>query len=201
MLKAVTQEQLASHNTPQSLWIAVHGRVYDLTTFGADHPGGFDVLESCAGTDGTEAYEYAGHSEDNMMKMQQFCVGELGGSLAQPPISNSPHAEEARRKKSMASASQQLTVAPWMKRAVPLSAAGLSIGLSFFCRWPTLQLPKFEFATCDQNTGHAFWAGVAVASSISFVGFRYLYKLFLSSLDYRNDVFSFPPTIPKKTRR
>jgi cytochrome b involved in lipid metabolism len=57
--------------------------VYDLTTFRSDHPGGIEALESCAGTDGTESYEYAGHSESNMMKMQQYRVGRLAGSLEQ----------------------------------------------------------------------------------------------------------------------
>ncbi|KAJ5128602.1 hypothetical protein N7448_002318 [Penicillium atrosanguineum] len=87
----ITLEQLADHNTLQSLWIAVHGLVYDLTTVSSDHPGGIDVLESCAGTDGTEAYEYAGHSEENMVKMQQYCVGRLAGNPEQaPPLSHNP---------------------------------------------------------------------------------------------------------------
>ncbi|KAL8785262.1 MAG: hypothetical protein Q9213_003466 [Squamulea squamosa] len=75
--EGITLGQLAEHKTLQSLWIAVHGYVYDLTTFSSDHPGGIEALESCAGIDGTESYDYAGHSDSNMEKMQQYRVGRL----------------------------------------------------------------------------------------------------------------------------
>ncbi|KAF5534673.1 cytochrome b5-like heme steroid binding domain-containing protein [Fusarium mexicanum] len=77
----ITVEELAEHGTLDKLWIAVHGRVYNLTAFSSDHPGGVDALEMSAGRDGTEAYEYAGHSEENMGKMQQYYVGNIAGSL------------------------------------------------------------------------------------------------------------------------
>lgn len=34
-----TVDQVAQHNTPQSLWITVNDNVYDLTTFQNTHPG------------------------------------------------------------------------------------------------------------------------------------------------------------------
>ncbi|EAW11612.1 cytochrome b5-like heme/steroid binding domain-containing protein [Aspergillus clavatus NRRL 1] len=76
--KSIALEQLANHNTLESLWTT---DVYDLTTFSLDHPGGIETLETCAGADGTDLYEYAGHSESNMAKMQQYHVGQLAGSL------------------------------------------------------------------------------------------------------------------------
>ncbi|KAG5802651.1 hypothetical protein H9Q71_012767 [Fusarium xylarioides] len=77
----ITLEELAEHGTLDKLWIAVHGRVYNLTAFSSDHPGGVDALEMSAGRDGTEAYEYAGHSEENMGKMQHYYIGNIAGSL------------------------------------------------------------------------------------------------------------------------
>ncbi len=37
------------------------------------------MLRECAGTDGSETYEYAGHSAGNMRTMQRFLVGRLEG--------------------------------------------------------------------------------------------------------------------------
>ncbi|KAF3387264.1 Cytochrome b5 type B [Penicillium rolfsii] len=201
--QSITLEQLADHNTLKSLWIAVHGRVYDLTTFSSDHPGGIDALESSAGTDGTEAYEYAGHSEENMMKMQQYCVGRLSGSAEQaPPISRTPLAGDRKRLKSAVFGLKHLIIPPWMKLGVTITATCFTMALSYRYLLSTLDISHFQFtAISDQKPGHAFWAGIATASSVSFVVFRHFYKLFLSSLDYQNEVFSFPPTIPRKTRR
>ncbi|KAJ5190679.1 uncharacterized protein N7498_009664 [Penicillium cinerascens] len=205
--ESITLEQLAGHNTLGSLWIAVHGHVYDLTTFSSDHPGGIEALESCAGTDGTESYEYAGHSELNMAKMQQYRVGTVTGCLGQAsPISYHPLPVESKRATSRL---KQLRFPRWTKRAVTISATALVVGLSYQRRdafvdyiSPTLNISQLQFRTIsDQGIGHPFWAGIAIASSVSCVGFRYLYKLFLSTLDYQNEVFSFPPTIPRKTKR
>ncbi|CAI6340148.1 unnamed protein product [Periconia digitata] len=81
----ISLDQLSTHSSLSSLWIAVHGNVYDLTSFVSDHPGGIEALHSVGGTDGTEAYESAGHSELNTKKLQQFLIGKLQG--AHPSLS------------------------------------------------------------------------------------------------------------------
>jgi hypothetical protein len=176
--------------------------VYDLTAFSLDHPGGIEALESSAGADGTEAYEYAGHSEENMAKMQQYCVGKLAGSLEQaPPTSHHPPSGVSKRMKSTASGLKQL-IPLRMKLAVTVIATSVVVALSRRYLPSTLDISQLQFTTTSsQNLGYAFWAGTGIASSVSFVVFRYFYVLFLSSLDYQNDVFSFPPTIPRKTRK
>lgn len=49
--KIITQEELHSHNTEDSPWIAVNGKVYDCTKYieSAMHPGGKDSILICAG--------------------------------------------------------------------------------------------------------------------------------------------------------
>lgn len=55
---------VAKHNAKDDLWIVVHGKVYDVTEYARDHPGGADTLIEVAGMDATSAYEDVGHSQD-----------------------------------------------------------------------------------------------------------------------------------------
>lgn len=42
MSKIVSYNDLAQHNAPDDIWIIVNGRVYDMTDFAPQHPGGSD---------------------------------------------------------------------------------------------------------------------------------------------------------------
>jgi len=48
--RKVTLEELNEHNKTGDLWIVVHGKVYDVSDFMDEHPGGGDVLLDTAGT-------------------------------------------------------------------------------------------------------------------------------------------------------
>lgn len=41
--KIFTLAQVAEHNTVEDLYFVIHGKVYDVTKFAADHPGGEEV--------------------------------------------------------------------------------------------------------------------------------------------------------------
>ncbi|GAB1197259.1 hypothetical protein APSETT444_006552 [Aspergillus pseudonomiae] len=69
--------EVASHNRKDDIWIIVHGKVFDITNYLQDHPGGAEVLIDTAGTDATEAFEDVGHSEDSVEIMQEFLIGTL----------------------------------------------------------------------------------------------------------------------------
>ncbi len=55
----------------------IHGKVYDLTRFLDEHPGGEEVLLELGGKDGTEAFEDIGHSQDARDVMEKMLVGTL----------------------------------------------------------------------------------------------------------------------------
>ena len=38
--RVITREELLQHATLDSLWVCIHKKVYDVTTFVEDHPGG-----------------------------------------------------------------------------------------------------------------------------------------------------------------
>ncbi|TQV96825.1 mitochondrial cytochrome b2 [Cordyceps javanica] len=48
---------VARHNTPDSCWVILYGKVYDVTSFLGSHPGGSRIILSLAGQDATEDYD------------------------------------------------------------------------------------------------------------------------------------------------
>ncbi|KAJ5099600.1 hypothetical protein N7532_006601 [Penicillium argentinense] len=75
--KEYTAEDVAMHKSKNDLWVSIHGKVYNVTDYVRDHPGGADVLCDVAGTDATEAYEDIGHSEDANEILAAYLVGSL----------------------------------------------------------------------------------------------------------------------------
>lgn len=60
-----------------AIWTVIHNRVYDVTAFLQEHPGGEAVLVENSGLDSTEQFEDAGHSSDAREMLAEFLVGEL----------------------------------------------------------------------------------------------------------------------------
>lgn len=58
----LTMDDVQRHNTEGDCWIAINGKVYDLTDFVEEHPAGPESIIELAGQDGTEAFD-AVHSE------------------------------------------------------------------------------------------------------------------------------------------
>ena len=48
-LAEYTLKQVATHKKPSDLWMVIHGKVYNVTSFRDDHPGGGDLLDDEAG--------------------------------------------------------------------------------------------------------------------------------------------------------
>ncbi|XP_077420584.1 cytochrome b5 type B [Vanacampus margaritifer] len=76
-VKYYTLEDIQSHNLSNDTWLIIHDKVYDVTTFLEEHPGGEEVLLEQAGADATESFEDVGHSTDAREMLQQFYIGEL----------------------------------------------------------------------------------------------------------------------------
>ncbi|KAI1706399.1 cytochrome b5-like heme/Steroid binding domain-containing protein [Ditylenchus destructor] len=72
-----TRSEVAEHNSNGSAWIIIGNKVYDVTQFLDEHPGGCEVLLEKAGEDRTEAFEDIGHSTDAREMKEQFLVGEI----------------------------------------------------------------------------------------------------------------------------
>ncbi|XP_046872156.1 cytochrome b5 [Hypomesus transpacificus] len=76
-VKYYTLEDIRSHNTSKNTWLIIHEKVYDITSFLEEHPGGEEVLLEQAGADATESFEDVGHSTDAREMLLQYYLGEL----------------------------------------------------------------------------------------------------------------------------
>ncbi|KAL4803737.1 cytochrome b5, partial [Aspergillus unguis] len=75
--KEFTFQQVAEHSSKKDLYLVVHDKVYDCTSFVDEHPGGEEVLLDVGGQDGTEAFEDVGHSDEAREILEGLLVGNL----------------------------------------------------------------------------------------------------------------------------
>jgi cytochrome b involved in lipid metabolism len=82
--KTFSLEQVAEHATKDSCWLALEGKVYDVTPFVASgfHPGKEAILEGC-GRDATELFNtrpmgsQTPHSERARKMLPKYLIGQL----------------------------------------------------------------------------------------------------------------------------
>lgn len=72
--KYITAEELKNHNKPDDLWLSIHGKVYNVTDWVKDHPGGDIPLLSLAGQDVTDAF-IAFHPGSAWKHLERFFTG------------------------------------------------------------------------------------------------------------------------------
>lgn len=69
--------EVEEQNTFKSTWIIIHNKIYDVTKFLEEHPGGEEVLREQAGGNATESFEDVGHSTDAREMASDMVIGEL----------------------------------------------------------------------------------------------------------------------------
>ncbi|XP_034998691.1 cytochrome b5 [Hippoglossus stenolepis] len=69
--------EIQEQNSFKSTWIIIQHKVYDVTKFLEEHPGGEEVLREQAGGDATESFEDIGHSSDAREMASSMVIGEL----------------------------------------------------------------------------------------------------------------------------
>ncbi|CAM9289061.1 unnamed protein product [Chrysoparadoxa australica] len=85
-----TVEEVAKHNSPEDSWLILQGKVYDITEFIEQHPGGTGPLQKRAGTDGQEGFDNAFHNQRHLDTMAKYLLGSVVAEAeATPPASPS----------------------------------------------------------------------------------------------------------------
>ncbi|XP_021291397.1 cytochrome b5 [Herrania umbratica] len=127
--KLFTLAQVSEHNTPKDCWLIINGKVYDVTKFLEDHPGGDEVLLSATGKDATDDFEDVGHSDSARDMMDQYYVGEIDVSTIpkkttyKPP--KQPHYNQDKTSEFIIKLLQFL---------VPLAILGLAVGIRIYTK-------------------------------------------------------------------
>lgn len=92
---AISADEVAKHNSRESCWVAIRGKVYDLTDFLNSHPGGVKAILTRAGTDATEEFELL-HAEGTLDTLSPSCYkGEVVGEF---PVADKTADNESKPK-------------------------------------------------------------------------------------------------------
>ncbi|XVF81178.1 hypothetical protein PTKIN_Ptkin15bG0135900 [Pterospermum kingtungense] len=129
--KVYTLAEVSQHNNAKDCWLVIEGKVYNVTKFLEDHPGGDEVLLSATGKDATDDFVDVGHSSSARAMMDEFCVGEINTSTIPsqkkytPP--KQPHYDQDKTSEFVIKLLQFL---------VPLLILGLAFGVRFYTKSP-----------------------------------------------------------------
>eukprot|EP00761_Pharyngomonas_kirbyi_P013499 gb/GECH01013528.1/.p1 GENE.gb/GECH01013528.1/~~gb/GECH01013528.1/.p1 ORF type:complete len:132 (+),score=26.58 gb/GECH01013528.1/:1-396(+) len=72
----ITMEEVEKHDSDTDCWMVIDGKVYDVSDYIFDHPGGAIICDY-AGKDATEAFDEIGHSDQAYQDLDDFYIGEL----------------------------------------------------------------------------------------------------------------------------
>ncbi|KMZ75304.1 Cytochrome b5 [Zostera marina] len=75
--KIYSFDEVAQHNLPKDCWLIMNGKVYDVTAFMDDHPGGDEVLLAATGKDATSDFDDIGHSNSAKEMVDKYYLGEI----------------------------------------------------------------------------------------------------------------------------
>ncbi|XP_076322461.1 cytochrome b5-like [Tachypleus tridentatus] len=68
---------VSQHCSLNDCWLIICDKVYDVTDFMRQHPGGEEIILEYAGRDATVAFIGTGHSLDTVQEMEKYCIGLL----------------------------------------------------------------------------------------------------------------------------
>ncbi|KAJ9295528.1 hypothetical protein DTO271G3_5984 [Paecilomyces variotii] len=198
-----TLEEVQKHNKADDVWIVLHNKVYNITKYLEDHPGGAAILVEVGGTDATEAFEDIGHSDEARDALKDFEIGKL-------PSEEEVEVVEVYRPKYEA-VSQEAAVKP-IKRGsnalarcvrilVPLAAAG-AIGATAYQAYRNPRAfsltPYLNLLQSDKSST-TFWAGFAIASAAQFTFSAGFTAWLWAKLDVQQEFTHYPAH--KQTKR
>lgn len=90
----LTYTEVGKHNTKTDCWVIIHGKVYNVSTFLHEHPGGSSVILKYGGKDATKAFDPI-HSSNTLDKYlpKEFHLGpvDTASKPTRPPTRQTYH--------------------------------------------------------------------------------------------------------------
>lgn len=135
-----------------------------MTKYLADHPGGADVLTEAAGTDASEEFDNAGHSEDAFEIMKDYCVGKLKGFETKKPKLKPLAPVEPPKSQNSGASNKAHSVSKLANLGLFLVAVA---GIYYIGRRQGLAVPKWMFSFLHNDSGgSSFLKGVLVGGGV-----------------------------------
>ncbi|KAH6765840.1 cytochrome B5 isoform D [Perilla frutescens var. hirtella] len=131
MSKLFTLAEVSQHNTNKDCWLLISGKVYDVTKFLDDHPGGDEVLLTSTGKDATDDFEDVGHSSTARAMLDEYYVGDIDSSSVPSKASTTytpPKQAQANQDKSSG------FIIKLLQFLVPLVILGVAVGVRFYTK-------------------------------------------------------------------
>ena len=84
-MRKITMQEVERHNTPEDCWVVINGKVYDLSFFHKEHPGGSKVITNNAGKDVSNLFNPV-HPKDITQRLlaPEACVGVVDETTVDP---------------------------------------------------------------------------------------------------------------------
>ncbi|KAG9447479.1 hypothetical protein H6P81_013607 [Aristolochia fimbriata] len=127
--KVFTLAEVSTHNTNKDCWLIIGGKVYDVTKFLEDHPGGDEVLLSATGKDATDDFEDVGHSTSARAMMDEYHVGEVDPTTIPTKAKYTPPKQPQYNQDKTSEFIIKL-----LQFLVPLAILGLAVGIRFYTK-------------------------------------------------------------------
>ncbi|KFK31291.1 hypothetical protein AALP_AA6G093400 [Arabis alpina] len=131
--KVFTLTEVSQHSSPQDCWIVIEGKVYDVTKFLDDHPGGDEVILTATGKDATDDFEDVGHSSTAKAMLDEYYVGDIDSATAPTKTKFVPPSKQTE---SIQDKSSDLVI-KILQFLVPLLILGLALGIRFYTKTPS----------------------------------------------------------------
>ncbi|XP_047970135.1 cytochrome b5-like [Salvia hispanica] len=134
MSKVFTLAELSEHTTNKDCWLLIGGKVYDVTKFLDDHPGGDEVLLQSTGKDATDDFEDVGHSSTARAMLDEYYVGDIDSSTI-PSKASTTYAPPKQARLNQDKSSGFLI--KLLQILVPLLILGVAVGVRFYTKSST----------------------------------------------------------------
>ncbi|KAK7395378.1 hypothetical protein VNO78_15930 [Psophocarpus tetragonolobus] len=126
--KVYTLAQVSEHNNSKDCWLIIDGKVYNVTKFLDDHPGGDDVMLSSTGKDATDDFEDVGHSSSARAMLKDMYVGDIDPSTLPTKVKNTP----PRQLQNNQDKSSSNFMVKMLQFLLPLIVLGIAVGIRFY---------------------------------------------------------------------